>query len=157
MTTTPFNPKDLQGSYQHSDLDIVAGCVVLMFHSRELNPQFLASIHGLSTVAAIRAIRQNCEIAKVELRIQSCVTSRVKYISAVISRILQCYFSYAPFAIQSVLKEVAEQTDRDASNLSSQVGHSYSIQVAQTLMFLHTSEPPTVHLDVKPSNILVGK
>ena len=30
-----------------------------------------------------------------------------------------------------------------------------SIQIAQVLMFLHTARPPTVHLDVKPANILV--
>ena len=51
------------------------------------------------------------------------------------------------------LKVMAEQIDRDASKLSSQVGPSYSIQVTQALMFLHTSEPPTAHLDVKPSII----
>ena len=41
--------------------------------------------------------------------------------------------------------------------MSSTVKLGIAIQVAQALMFLHTSEPPTVHLDVKPSNILVGK
>ena len=30
-----------------------------------------------------------------------------------------------------------------------------STQIAQALMFLHTASPPTVHLDVKPVNILV--
>lgn len=29
------------------------------------------------------------------------------------------------------------------------------IQVAQALVFLHTTNPPTLHLDIKPANILV--
>ena len=31
-----------------------------------------------------------------------------------------------------------------------------SVQISQALLFLHTTEPPTVHFDVKPANILVG-
>ena len=31
-----------------------------------------------------------------------------------------------------------------------------SVQVCQALTYLHTSEPPLVHLDVKPANILVS-
>ena len=30
-----------------------------------------------------------------------------------------------------------------------------AIQVAQAVMFLHTSSPPMLHLDIKPANILV--
>lgn len=30
-----------------------------------------------------------------------------------------------------------------------------AIQVAQAVLFLHSAEPPTVHLDIKPANILV--
>ena len=33
---------------------------------------------------------------------------------------------------------------------------SVAIQVAQALLFLHTSKPPMAHLDVKPANVLVS-
>jgi serine/threonine protein kinase len=32
-----------------------------------------------------------------------------------------------------------------------------AIQVAQALLFLHSSEPPTAHLDIKPANVLVQR
>ena len=30
-----------------------------------------------------------------------------------------------------------------------------SVQIVQGLVFMHTSSPPVVHLDIKPENILV--
>ena len=31
-----------------------------------------------------------------------------------------------------------------------------AIQIAQAVLFLHSAKPPTVHLDIKPANILVS-
>ena len=31
-----------------------------------------------------------------------------------------------------------------------------AVQIAQAVLFLHSAKPPTVHLDIKPANILVG-
>ena len=31
-----------------------------------------------------------------------------------------------------------------------------AVQIAQAVAFLHSSQPPTVHLDIKPANILVS-
>ena len=139
-----------------------------MSHMTEFAIQ-LSSVSQFCRMALMghRTIRQNCEIAKVESRIQSCVTSRVKYITGILrqlcaslsvisvmrmpiaaSRRLTCI--YLRHLRYSHLKIMAEQT-----NIGMLVSYLvklgiaiYSIQVAQVLMFLN-------HLDVKPGRQVI--
>ena len=69
---------------------------------------------------------------------------------------LVLFMEYCPFSLQGILTKKMENFNCVIDNNPREV-HKFALEIAKGISFLHNSNPPIIHRDIKTGNVLVCK